>query len=177
MKVSFLTLAILIATFLASPLQAHIIYKWVDKEGVANYADDYSKIPPAYRDQVDIVYVHEEGPPIPSQPPPQKREEIKTDIDGQNETYWRGKVHPWKERLKDAEANYERAHEKFMQKTMELSRRRFGSPTQYKMNIIELDRFKEEMIKYQAQIAEVHEILGKLFKEAEASKANPDWLK
>ena len=41
-------------------------------------------------------------------------------------------------------------------KLMELSRSRFGtwSPTQYKMNIIELDKLKEELDKYADQIAE-----------------------
>ena len=171
-------LIFIIMFLMTSTVQAHIFYKWVDKDGAENYTDDYSKIPSAYRDRIDILYIHEEGssPPVQKMTP-QKGEEIRKDMYGRDETWWREKVRPWKKRLMDAELNYERAHGKFMQKSMELSRRRFGSPTQYKTNIIELDRFKEEMINYQAQIAEVHEILGKLFKEAEASKANPDWLK
>ena len=62
---------------------------------------------------------------------------------------------------------------------MELSTRRFGSwsRTQYKMNIIELDRLKEEMMKYADQIAEAKEALEKISKEAGEAKANPDWLK
>jgi hypothetical protein len=108
---------------------------------------------------------------------PQKGDQTKTDIYGQNEAYWRGKVRPWKEFLKTAEANYERAHEKFMEKAMELSARRFGSRTQYKMNIIELDRLKDEMVKYADQIAEAKEALEKISKQAREEKANPDWLK
>jgi len=170
--------SILILFLLVTTVQAHIFYKWVDKDGIVNFTDDYSKIPLAYRDQVDVLYIHEKGssPPVQKMRP-QKGQEIRKDMFGRDETWWREKVRPWKKRLMDAEVNYERVHEKFMQKAMELSRRRFGTPTQYKANIIELDRFKEEMIKYQAQIAEVHEILGKLFKEAEASRADTDWLK
>jgi len=133
-----------------------------------------------YRGRVEIEWVHEEGPSPPIQKiAPQKREETRTDMYGQNEAYWRGKVRPWKEFLKAAEANYERAHEKFMEKAMEFSRKRFGiwSKTQYKINIIELDRLKEEMVKYADQIAEANEALEKILKEAREAKANPDWLK
>ncbi len=66
---------------------------------------------------------------------------------------------------------------KFMEKAMELSRMRFGSRTQYKMKIIELDNAKEEMVKYADQIAEAKEALEKISKEAREEKANPDWLK
>ena len=171
----FLLIPILI--FLTSTLQAHTFYKWVDEKGVVNYTDDYNSIPPAYRNQVEIEWVHEEGssPPI-QKVAPQKGEETRTDIYGQEEAYWRGKVRPWKEFLKTADANYERAHEKFMEKAMELSARRFGSRTQYKMNIIQLDGLKEEMIKYADQIAEAKEALEKISKEARDAKANPDWL-
>jgi hypothetical protein len=157
---------------------AHTFYKWVDEKGVVNYTDDYNSIPPAYRNRVEIEWVHEEGasPPIQKMTP-QKREEARTDIYGQNEAYWREKVRPWKEFLKAAEANYERVHSKFMQKAEELSARRFGSRTQYKTNIIELDRLKEEMFKYGDQIAEANEALEKISKEAREAKADPDWLK
>ena len=31
------------------------IYKWVDQGGAVNFADDYSKVPPDYRDSVEKV--------------------------------------------------------------------------------------------------------------------------
>jgi len=169
----------LILLLFISPAYAHTFYKWVDEKGVVNYTDDYNNIPPAYRNRVEIEWVHEEGPLPPVQKmTPQKREEAKTDIYGLGETYWRGKVRPWKEFLKTAEANYEKAHQKFMEKAMEFSQKRFGSwsKTQYKMNIIELDRLKKEMIKYADQIAETKEALEKISKEAREAKANPEWL-
>jgi hypothetical protein len=170
-------LIIFILLIFISPAYAHTFYKWVDEKGIVNYTDDYNSIPPAYRDRVEIEYVHEESPSPPVQKmTPQKREETRTDIYGQDEAYWRGKVRPWKEFLKTAEANYDRAHNKLMKKVEELSQRRFWSPTQYKQNIIQLDRFKEEMIKYQAQIAEAEEMLEKLSKEAKETKADPAWL-
>lgn len=163
---------------LTSTLQAHTFYKWVDEKGTVNYTDDYNSIPPAHRGRVEIEWVHEEGPIPPIQKmAPQKKEEIRKDTYGQGETYWRGKVRPWKEFLKTAEANYKRVHSKFMEKAEELSARRFGSRTQYKTNIIELDRLKEEMFKYGGQIAEANEALEEISKEAREAKANLDWLK
>ena len=44
------------------------------------------------------------------------------------------------------------------------------------MNIIELDRLKEEMMKYADQIAEANEDVRKDFKGGREAKANPEWL-
>lgn len=173
-------LILFILLIFISPAYAATIYKWVDKEGVVSYTDDYNKIPSEYRDRVETEVREDKpqvGTPAPPQTTPQKIEEAKADIYGRDETWWRDKVRPWKERLIEATANHERAHEKFMKKAEELSMRRYGSPTQYKGNIIELDRLKEEMMKYQTQIDEANEMLNKLSREAEESKANPDWLK
>jgi len=171
----FLLIPVMI--LLTSTLQAHTFYKWVDEKGVVNYTDDYNSIPPAHRDRVEIQWVHEEGSSPVQKMAPQKGDQTRTNIYGQNEAYWRGKVRPWKEFLKVAEANYEKAHKKFMEKAMELSARRFGSRTQYKMNIIQLDALKNEMVKYADQIAEAEEALEKISKQAREEKANPDWLK
>ena len=60
---------------------------------------------------------------------------------------------------------------------MELSRMRFASRGQHRIKIIELDKAKEEMVKYGDQIAEANEALEKISKEAQEAKANLDWLK
>jgi hypothetical protein len=161
-----------------SPAYAATIYKWVDKEGVVNFTDDYNNVPSSYRDRLEIKHYLTEGvaPAYTLDVPPQKRAEAKADLYGRDETWWRDKVRPWKEQLKEATANYERFHEKFMVKAEELSDRRFGSRTQYKMDIIQLDQVKEEMFKYEDQIAEAKEMLEKLSKEAKETKANPAWL-
>jgi hypothetical protein len=179
MKKLLILLSLLI---FAGHAYAATIYKWVDKEGVVNFTDDLSKVPPSYRDRVEVEErkdVQEEVIPPPAQAVTRgsEEEEIKADIYGRDEAWWRDKVRPWKGRLKEATENYEAAQQKYMEKSDELSRRRFGSPTQYKMNIIQLDGLKEERMKYEAQMAEANEMLRKLSKEAEESKANPDWLK
>jgi hypothetical protein len=170
---------LLILLIFASPTFGSTVYKWIDKEGVVNFTDDIENVPPAYRGRVEVIKEEvEKEVNVPSrQAALPKQEETKTDIYGRGESWWRDRVRPWKDRLKETDANFERAHKNFMEKAEELSTRRFGSPTQYKTNIIELDRTKEEMLKYGDQVAEVKEMLEKLSKEAEESKASPDWLK
>ena len=48
------------------------IYKWVDEKGVVNFTDDYSKVPPDYRNNVEEVNIVKMGPSTPSQSPPGK---------------------------------------------------------------------------------------------------------
>jgi hypothetical protein len=157
------------------------IYKWVDKEGVVNFTDDLSKVPPSYRNRVEkeeTKDVKELVTPPPAQAAPRgnEQEEIRADIYGRDEAWWREKVRPWKEKVKEATDKYEAAQKRYTEKSDELSRRRFGSPTQYKMSIIELDKMREEKEKYQAQISEANEMLEKLSKEANETKADPAWL-
>ena len=49
----------LILLLFISPAYAHTFYKWVDEKGAVNYTDEYNNIPSAYRDRVEIEYVHE----------------------------------------------------------------------------------------------------------------------
>lgn len=174
-------LILLILLIFSIPAYAATVYKWVDKEGVVNFTDDLSKVPPSYRNRVEVEERKDVKGAVTS-PPPQaatggnEKEEIKTDIYGRDETWWREKVRPWKEQLKEATEKYEAAQKRYTEKSEELSRRRFGSPTQYKMNIIELDKTREEKEKYQAQISEANAMLDKLSKEANETQADPAWL-
>jgi hypothetical protein len=161
-----------------SPAYAATAYRWVDKGGVVNYTDDYSNIPPEYRARVSTEVMEEIASVTVSTSPqatPQKIEEAKTDIYGLDETWWREKVHPWKEQLKEATANYETTNEKIIERAEALSRK-YWSPTQYKMNMVDLEKLKEGRMKYRAQIDEANEMLKKLTKEAMEAKADPTWL-
>ena len=174
-------LILLVLLVFAIPAYAATVYRWVDKEGVVNFTDDLSKVPPSYRDRVEkeeTKDVKELVTPPPAQAGTREdtQKEVGTDVHGRNETWWREKVGLWKEKLKEATEKYEAAQKSYTEKSDELSRRRFGSPTQYKSNIIELDKLREEREKYQAQIAEANEMLEKLSKEAQESKADPAWL-
>jgi len=168
----------LILLIFAAPVYAATIYKWVDKQGVVNFTDDISKVPPAYRNQIETEErkdAKEEEPPPPPragtrQSDPQK---IKKDIAGRDATWWREKVRPWREKLKEATENLQKAQEKFAERTVELGRKGLVSRARYQE---EAAKFDEEKKKYEAQIAEANEMLEKLSREAEETKADPAWL-
>lgn len=172
-------LILLILLAFSSPGYAMTAYQWVDEKGVFGFTDDFSLVPPEYRDQVSIE-ITEETPSVGTSASPRavplRIEEAKTDIYGLGETYWRERVRPWKDQLKEATENYERAHKKFVESAEELSQRRYGSRTQIKMNIIELDRLNMERMGYEAQIEEAKEKLAKISNEAKESGADPEWI-
>jgi hypothetical protein len=172
---------LLILLIFAAPVYGATIYKWVDKEGAVNFTDDLSKVPPSYRNRVEVEETKNvkelvTPPPAEAATRGDAQKEVGTDVYGRNETWWREKVRLWKEKLKEATEKYEAAQKSYTEKSDELSQRRFGSPTQYKSNIIELDKLRQEREKYQAQIAEANENLEKLSKEAKDTKADPAWL-
>lgn len=157
------------------------IYRWVDKTGVVNYTDDYSLVPPAYRDRVETkemaetpTTIVEEVPALHKTAPEQQG--VKTDIYGLGEEYWQERAQPWRERLSEAQANCDDTQRKYLAKSEELSRRRYGSPTQYKMNIMELSELGDKRKKCEAEIAEADEMLEKIYREAEEAEADPAWL-
>ena len=172
---NFLIFLILFAFIL--PAYSATVYKWVDKNGVVNFTDDYEKVPPLYRNQVQEEEREEvqklPSPPTSPQTPPPKEEETGKDVYGRDEAWWQDRVHPWKEQLKDATENLEKAQKKFIEKTEELSQKGLGSRARYK---VESDKYKEERMKYEAQIAEAKEMLEKFSKEAKEAKADPAWL-
>jgi predicted nucleic acid-binding Zn-ribbon protein len=175
MKIVFILLILLM---IISPAYAATIYKWVDKDGVVNYSDDYNKVPTLYHGQVEeLDFFTERGPSVQT---PQTaagiKQEMRADIYGRDETWWKEKVSPWKKQLEEATSNYERTHEEFMKKAEGLIRYKFGSKTQYQMISYDLGGLTERMKKYRAQIAEAEEMLDGLLIEAEKAKANPEWL-
>jgi hypothetical protein len=180
MKKVFFILFLLV--FISSAYAA-TIYKWVDKDGVVNFTDDLEKVPSSYQDRVEVETrkdVKEEVTP----PAPQavtggnEQEEIKKDIVGRDEAWWREKLRPWKEKLKEATEKYEEAQKTFTKKSEELSQTKFyfRSRSQTPWEVMELNRLNEEKKKYEAQMAEANEMLEKLKKEAEETKADPAWL-
>jgi hypothetical protein len=61
-------LSILFMLIFASSASA-TVYKWADEGGVMNFADDYSKVPPEYRNKAEEVTMPITGRSTPSQPP------------------------------------------------------------------------------------------------------------
>jgi hypothetical protein len=176
-------LILLILLIFAVPADGATIYKWVDKDGVVNFTDDLSKVPPSYQDRVEVETrkdVQEQSAPLSTEAIPQSGTEDKmiTDNYGRGEAWWRDKVRPWKEKLKEATEKYEEAQKNFIKKSEELSQTNFfgRSRSQTKWDVMELKRLDEEKKKYEAQMAEANEMLAKLKKEAEETNADPAWL-
>lgn len=171
-------LILLILLGFAMPANAATIYKWVDEEGVVNFTDDYNHVPSYYRDRVEVKDYLTEGvtPAYTSDAPPRERAEAETDIYGRDETWWREKVHPWKDQLKEATENYENVYKEFIEQTEGLVRVKFGSKTQYQMGTYALSGLTQQLEEYRAQIVEAEKMLDELSKEAERARANPEWL-
>jgi len=156
--------------FLMIPFLIHAeVYKWIDAKGTIHFTDDYSNIPSSYRERLEVEIrkdFREEGslPGTQGIIPGVKEQQSKTDVYREEEVWREEKVRSWREQLEEATANYERAQMSFVEKSEALSRRRFGSPTQYKFDIIKLEALNQERMKYKAQMEEAEEILRKLSK-------------
>lgn len=171
-------LILLILLLFAVPVDAATIYKWVDKEGGVHFTDDPSKVPPSYQNRVETEErkdVKEEVTPRSPQAVTSEKEpeEIKKDIYGRDETWWRETVHQWKEKLKEATENLQKVEDKFAEDTGRVGQSGYVSRARYQDKA---NKFEEEKKKYKAQIAEANQMLEKLSKEAEESKADPAWL-
>ncbi len=103
---------------------------------------------------------------------------VNTDLYGRDEAWWKDRVRPWKEQLKEARQNYEEACDAFVKQVETLGPFKFGrlSLTQYQMISSRLTELTGRMAKDQAQISESRSVLLKLSKEAREAKADPVWL-
>ena len=149
-KLLFIILAMGFCVFSAN---AAVVYKWVDKDGVVNYTDDLNKVPPAYRDRVKTETEEEPSgtsPSAPAQAPASSRpslqqgQERNTDINGHDEAWWRERVKPLKQRLKEATEKYEGANKQFLERSEEVSRTQQGTKTRFRYRLRELDSLAEE---------------------------------
>jgi hypothetical protein len=145
------------------------VYKWIDEKGTIHFTDDESNIPSTHRGRLQVEIrkeIREEGIAQGSQVivPRDEEEQTKTVVYEEEEVERRERMDSWMERLEEATANYERAHQRFLQKSEQLSQRRFGSPTMYKFDIIKLDALNQERMKYKAQMEEADNMVRKLSK-------------
>ncbi len=154
-------------------------YKWVDKDGVVNFTDDYEKIPPEYRDRVQKEEREEPSKvqaPAPAAVSPPKQEAARVDRYGQGEDFWRNKALPWKRQLKEATETCERTNKK-INEILEDQSGKFLTPTQYKMHRGETRGLLDEKAKCEAQTKEANEMLEKIAKQAEEANADLEWVK
>jgi hypothetical protein len=172
-------MSIFVLWVLVSTGYGDAVYKWVDKDGVVNFTDDYTQIPSQYRNQVQMEELGESPKVETPAPPPvstQKNEGTKVDIYGMGEDYWRANVQPWKKQLKEATENIESINRKINQRVEEDANKQL-TPTQWTMSLAYRKPLMEERSKYEAQVREANEMLSRIAKEAEEAKADPEWIK
>jgi hypothetical protein len=175
--------SVLIMGFLMIPFLIHAeVYKWIDDKGIIHFTDDYSKIPSSYWEKLKVEIkrdIQEEETPLEPQKIilRSKEEQAKTDLYRQEEAWWRRKVSPWKKQLKEASENYKLTNKEFLEESSNLIVRKFGSHQQFKSTILRMDGIKEERSKHEAQIIEAEGMLGRISRQAEESKVDPDWLR
>ena len=147
------------------PLLLHAeIYKWIDDKGTIHFTDDYSNVPSSYPERAKVEVrkdIREKTPLEPQKVIPGVKEEQSKSFAERDEVWREEKVRSWTEKLEEATANYENALRKFLEKSEELGRRRFGSPTQYKFDIIRLDELNQERMRYRAQWEEANNMVRK----------------
>jgi hypothetical protein len=177
-KMAILSLPLVLPLILPSILYAADIYKWVDKDGTVNFADDLNKVPPEYRDQVKtekVIDSEKIESPTTGSASVGKTEEEKRDTHGRGEEYWRESVRPWKKQLKQAQEDYENTNIK-IEDALEAARGRFLSKTQFNFKRQEVEKLIQERGVHEAKIKEANAMLAKIRKEAQEAKADPAWL-
>ncbi len=170
---------LLISFIFISSAYGVTVYKWVDKDGVVNFTDDYEKIPPQYRDRVQKEEREEPSKvqaPAPSSVSPQKEEAAKVDRYGQGEDFWRNKVLPWKRQLRESTENCERTNKR-INEILEDQSGKFLTPTQFKMQRGETRQLLDDRARCEAQAKEANEMLEKIARQAEEANADPEWVK
>jgi hypothetical protein len=175
-------IVILTVGFLMTPFLIHAeVYQWIDNKGTIYFTDDYSNIPPSYREQHKVEIrrdIQEERAPLEPQKIiiRSKGEQAKTDLYRQDEAWWRGKERPWKQQLEEASENNKLANKELLGESSKLILRKFGSHQQFKSAILGLEKIREERSKHEARIIEAEGMLEKLSRGAKESKADLDWL-
>lgn len=143
---------------ICSSVSAANIYKWVDKDGVINFTDDRDKIPPAYRDRVEVEKTEDiVQPQIPAVTQPTSPKS--------DETWRKEQSLLWEKRLEEATANYDKVEQDLLKRGEWLVQRRFGSKTQYQMISVELNGMSQRLEELRQQIIEAQGMLDKLSKE------------
>jgi hypothetical protein len=165
------------------------IYQWVDEKGILNFADDLSRVPERYRNQVRERKPSKELPPSPSaqtlkgidmggnsEPLPDQAPEQK-DLKGRGEDWWKARAREWNEKLLNAQKNYEAAQTIYKQKEKELEESKFKPKSLQRKLTSELKALEEKANEWSKQREGAKNMLEKgLPKEAEEYHANPDWL-
>jgi hypothetical protein len=185
------SLFFLIGIVLASSLvSAQEIYRWVDEKGSIHFTDDPSLIPEKYRDQTKTEKIPTGTPPPASQVQPQvgptgppsgkaaAPSSERKDVLGRGEDWWKAQAKMWKEKLQNAQKNYETANAAVQAKQKEIDDSKF-KPDSY-VRKLEADKkvLQDKANESVKQVDEAKNMLETgLVRQAEEYLADPGWLK
>jgi DNA repair exonuclease SbcCD ATPase subunit len=160
-KVKKLFILLILLAF-AIPANAATVYKWVDKEGVVSFTDNYNDIPSSYRNRVEVKHYLTEGlAPAYTDVAPQKKAEAKADLHERDY---------WNKQLDEAISNYEKVREELLKEGERLVWHRYGGKTQYQMFTAEFPSMSERLETYREQIDEAKAMLDEFTTETQETE-------
>lgn len=191
-------IALCVALFIAFPGYADI-YRWVDENGVENFADVEWKVPEKYRKKVKVL--REPKPvPKPEEPPTPVGEEAQpskgvegepvkekdaveapkaplgpVDSQGHDEAWWRDRVTALKKKKAELEKELAPVEAKLGVYGQSAVRRQAGVPPEQEQDYIKLAVRRDEIKKELADID--YQLNEGLPDEARKAGAPPGWLR
>jgi serine protease Do len=175
---------------ISSVVSAQEIYRWTDDKGVAHFTDDPSLIPEKYRGQIKTERIPVESSPsapqaqpqaVPSGPPSVNAADPSSgrkDVLGRGEDWWKAQAKMWKEKLQDAQKNYETANAAVKTKQKEIDDAIF-KPDSYKRRLeAEKKDLQDKVNESAKQVDDAKNMLETgLTRQAEEYLADPAWVK
>jgi hypothetical protein len=170
------------------------VYRWVDEKGTVHFADDLTLVPEKYQGQVQKKVAPPEPSPSPFPPSTRVPEKgrpgnvtiekkpesvpVQKDILGRGEEWWRAKVKEWKEKLSNAQKNYETELNTLKAKAKELEESKFKPDSLKRRLKADIKVLEEKVEEWKKQMEEARNMLDKVLpKEAEDYRADPSWVK
>ena len=170
------------------------VYRWVDEKGTVHFADDLTLVPEKYQGQVQKKVAPQEPPPSPFPPSTRVPEKgrpgnvtiekkpesvpVQKDILGRGEEWWRTRVKEWKEKLSNAQKNYETELNALKAKEKELEESKFKPDSLKRRLKADIKVLEEKVEGWKKQMEEARNMLDKVLpKEAEDYRADPSWVK
>jgi len=173
-----------------SVVSAQEIYRWTDEKGVAHFTDDPSLIPEKYRDQTKMEKIRTDSPPPASQAKPQTvptgppsvnaagPSSGRKDVLGRGEDWWKAQAKMWKEKLQNAQKNYETANAAVQAKQKEIDDSKFKPDSYVRKLEAEKKVLQDKANESAKQVDEAKNMLETgLARQAEEYLADPAWLK
>lgn len=157
----------------------------MDEKGTIHFADDLTLVPEKYRGQIQQRKSPEKSP-SPSITAPREMETQTTpesmfkgkDLLGRGEEWWRAKEKEWKEKLFNAQRNYDAAHSDLKAKEHELEESKFKPDSLKRKLKAEIKALEERAKDWGRQKEEAKNMLEKVLpKQTEDYQADPAWLK